>query len=214
MLAALLGSLIGLERELRAKEAGIRTHFLVTLGSALFMIISQYGFQLSSGIDGVRGADQARIAAQIVSGIGFIGAGTIMMQKQFVRGLTTAAGLWVAAAIGMAVGGGLYILASAATLLTLIGLELFGAIFRNIKPKIWNLVFVTPDHSNLINVTNAFNRDGIRIINYTVDSPASKTAAEQLVSVTMQLGSYANCDENHIIQILQQFEGVVIKQLK
>ena len=92
--AGMLGTLIGLEREYRAKEAGMRTHFLVTLGSCLIMIVSQYGF-------GDNFSDASRVAAQIVSGIGFIGAGTIMMNNQFVRGLTTAAGLWVAAGIGI-----------------------------------------------------------------------------------------------------------------
>ena len=119
--AALLGGAIGLEREYRAKEAGFRTHFLVALGSALFMIVSAYGF------DGV-----SRVAAQVVSGIGFIGAGTIIFQKNenAVRGLTTAAGLWVTAAIGLACGGGLYVLAAAATFLVLVGLEAFNFILH------------------------------------------------------------------------------------
>lgn len=91
--AGLLGALIGLDREYRAKEAGTRTHFLVSLGSALIIIVSQWGFGDVVGHPGI-GLDPSRVAAQVVSGIGFIGAGTIMMQKQFVRGLTTAAGLW------------------------------------------------------------------------------------------------------------------------
>ena len=100
-IAALLGGLIGLEREYRAKEAGFRTHFLVALGSAMFMLLSQYGFEgILSSRQSVR-LDPSRIAAQVVSGIGFIGAGTIIFQKHIVRGLTTAAGLWVTAAIGM-----------------------------------------------------------------------------------------------------------------
>ena len=113
--AGMLGGLIGFEREVRAKEAGLRTHFIVALGSALFMIISQYAF---SGR-----FDAARVAAQVVSGIGFIGAGVIIFQKNVVRGVTTAAGLWVAAAIGLACGAGMYAIAIAATLLTLICLE-------------------------------------------------------------------------------------------
>jgi putative Mg2+ transporter-C (MgtC) family protein len=117
-IAGILGAAIGLEREWRAKEAGLRTHFLVALGSALIMIVSQWGFQGSAGVEGTRPADAARVAAQIVSGIGFLGAGTIIVHRQFVRGLTTAAGLWVAAGIGMAVGGGLYLLACAATVST------------------------------------------------------------------------------------------------
>lgn len=114
-IAGILGGLIGFEREVRAKEAGLRTHFIVALGSALFMIISQYAF---SGR-----FDASRVAAQVVSGIGFIGAGVIIFQKNVVRGVTTAAGLWVAAAIGLACGSGMYDIAVAATLLTLLCLE-------------------------------------------------------------------------------------------
>ncbi len=101
LLAGVLGALIGLERELRAKEAGLRTHFLVALGSALIMMVSQWGFGEASGASGTT-ADRARVAAQIVSGIGFIGAGAIMVQKYYVLGLTTAAGIRVVAGIGMA----------------------------------------------------------------------------------------------------------------
>ena len=114
-IAGLLGGLIGFEREVRAKEAGLRTHFIVALGSALFMLISQYAF--------TGRFDAARVAAQVVSGIGFIGAGVIIFQRNVVRGVTTAAGLWVAAAIGLACGAGMYDIAVAATLLTLLCLE-------------------------------------------------------------------------------------------
>jgi putative Mg2+ transporter-C (MgtC) family protein len=126
VIAALLGGAIGLEREYREKEAGFRTHFLVGLGSALFMILSAHAFDDVTALPGVR-LDPSRIAAQVVSGIGFIGAGTIIFHKSenVVRGLTTAAGLWVTAAIGLACGGGMYILAAAATFLVLVGLEAF-----------------------------------------------------------------------------------------
>ena len=113
--AAFLGGLIGLEREWRAKEAGLRTHFLVALGSAVFMIVSAYGFS-DVHMDGMTSRwDVSRVAAQVVSGIGFIGAGTIIFRKaeNIVSGLTTAAGLWVTAAIGLACGGGMYVLATA-----------------------------------------------------------------------------------------------------
>ena len=120
--AGLLGGVIGFEREFRAKEAGVRTHFIVALGSALFMIISQYAF---SGR-----FDAARVAAQVVSGIGFIGAGVIIFQKNVVRGITTAAGLWVAAAIGLACGAAMYSVAIAATLMTVLVLETMHFITR------------------------------------------------------------------------------------
>ena len=133
VVAALLGGAIGLEREYRAKEAGLRTHFLVALGSAVFMIVSAYGF------DGVMNTpehrwDVSRVAAQVVSGIGFIGAGTIIFHKSenVVRGLTTAAGLWVTAAIGLACGGGMYVLSIASTVLVLVGLEAFNFVLRKI----------------------------------------------------------------------------------
>ena len=117
-LAGILGAAISFERECRAKEAGTRTHFLVAIGSCLMMIVSQWGFGDHFGSadpTGVIRYDVSRVAAQIVSGIGFIGAGTIMMQKQVVHGLTTAAGLWAVAGIGMAIGGGLYTLGIFAT---------------------------------------------------------------------------------------------------
>ena len=130
-LAGILGAVIGLEREYRAKEAGFRTHFLVSLGSALIMIVSQYGFEGVLGENGI-GLDPSRVAAQVVSGIGFIGAGTIIIQRQFVRGLTTAAGIWATSGIGLAIGGGLYGVGIVATTFTLLGLELLSIIFRKV----------------------------------------------------------------------------------
>ena len=112
LLSAILGFCIGLERKFRAKEAGIRTHTIVCFGSALMMLISIYGFSGSSGE-----ADPARIAAQIVAGVGFLGAGIIVYRKNEVHGLTTAAGVWTTAGIGMACGGGLWLVAIGATVL-------------------------------------------------------------------------------------------------
>jgi len=121
--AAGLGAAIGIEREVREREAGIRTHLLVSLGAGLFTVVSAYGFHefLSSGVNVIR-ADPTRIAAQIVTGIGFLGAGAIIREGISVRGLTTAASLWVVAAIGMAAGAGYYWPAVAATAITLFAL--------------------------------------------------------------------------------------------
>ena len=111
--ACLCGACIGLERSKRYKEAGIRTHIIVCCAASLLMIVSKYGFADltdASGafFNGIRGADPARIAAQVVSGIGFLGAGVIFKHGSTIRGLTTAAGLWATAGIGLAVGAGLY----------------------------------------------------------------------------------------------------------
>ena len=112
MLAVLLGFGIGLERKMRSKEAGIRTHTIVCFGSALMMVISKYGF----GGEG----DASRVAAQIVSGVGFLGAGMIVFKKHEVHGLTTAAGVWATAGIGMACGARMYFIAVGSTALLII----------------------------------------------------------------------------------------------
>ena len=109
LLSAGLGALVGLERSKRQKEAGVRTHCIIACTSALFMILSKYAFvDTAIGADGLRGADPARIAAQVVSGISFLGAGVIFKNGNSIRGLTTAAGMWGTSAIGMAVGAGMY----------------------------------------------------------------------------------------------------------
>ena len=111
MVAVVLGFAIGYERKLRFKEAGIRTHTIVCAGSALIMVVSKYGFGDSAE------ADASRVAAQIVSGIGFLGAGIIIYRKHEIHGLTTAAGVWATSGVGMTAGAGLYIVAAGATVI-------------------------------------------------------------------------------------------------
>ena len=135
LVATALGAVIGLDREYRTKAAGFRTHVLVALGSALFMIISVHGFDDLPKDQMTLRMDPARIAAQVVTGIGFIGAGTIIFQKNVVKGLTTAAGLWVTAAVGMACGVGMYVLAIVSTLLVLICFEAFNFFLHTIRGK-------------------------------------------------------------------------------
>ena len=120
LLSGCMGCLIGFERSKRSKEAGVRTHCIVALTSAVFMIVSKYAFVDLEGVPGQRGADSARIAAQVVSGISFLGAGIIFKQgRSTVRGLTTAAGIWATSAAGLAIGAGLYWLGSIETLMIL-----------------------------------------------------------------------------------------------
>ncbi|KRM01365.1 MgtC family magnesium (Mg2+) transporter-C [Lentilactobacillus farraginis DSM 18382 = JCM 14108] len=119
LVAAICGGLIGFERKARLKTAGIRTHMLVAVGSALFMIVSKYGFFDLTGHANI-GLDPSRIAAGVVSGIGFIGAGAIMTRNNQIDGLTTAAGLWATAAIGLAIGADMYIIGTAGTLCILV----------------------------------------------------------------------------------------------
>lgn len=108
LLSAVLGALVGLERTKRQKEAGIRTHCIIACAAAVFMILSKYAFVDPADVLGTRDADGARIAAQVVSGISFLGAGVIFKNGNSIRGLTTAAGIWATSAIGMAIGAGMY----------------------------------------------------------------------------------------------------------
>ncbi len=211
LLASVLGAAIGLEREFRAKEAGLRTHFLVTLGAALIMIVSQWGFQGAVNIPGTRHADVARVAAQIVSGIGFLGAGAIIMQNQSVRGLTTAAGLWVAAGIGMAVGGGLYVVAIAGTFFALMGLELF-QLLRNVKAKYVNLEFTTQTGSHLVKVTDALNERGYKVVNSVVVT--ERSAKGDVMHVKLFIKTHPGDDDSQMIALINQFEGVALEKLE
>lgn len=119
LVAALLGSLVGFERERLLWAAGIRTHMLVCVGACLFMIVSAFGFADSLAGDHVA-LDPSRAAAQVVSGVGFLGAGAILARGEVVRGLTTAASIWTVAAIGLGVGGGLYFASASATVVILV----------------------------------------------------------------------------------------------
>ncbi|MDI4644207.1 MgtC/SapB family protein [Cohnella sp. F6_2S_P_1] len=118
--AGLCGAIIGYERKSRMKEAGIKTHFIVGIGAALMMVLSKYGFGDQSDWPNLS-LDPSRIAAQVVSGVGFLGAGMIILQKQTIKGLTTAAGVWSTAGMGMAIGAGLYIVGGGAVILIVLG---------------------------------------------------------------------------------------------
>lgn len=154
-LAALLGGIIGLERELKRKPAGLRTNMFICFGSAMFTILST---ELASDW----GGDHTRIAAQIIPGIGFIGAGSILHAKGNVSGLTTAATLFVVASIGMACGGGLYLPAIFATMLIYLSLHLLGLLERrlSLKPLLMNYIVVAERSADdLVAEVNAILED-------------------------------------------------------
>jgi putative Mg2+ transporter-C (MgtC) family protein len=164
-LSALLGSVIGIERERLEWAAGLRTHMLVCVGATLFMIVSAFGFaDVLSNRNVV--LDPSRIAAQVVSGVGFLGAGTIIFRREVIRGLTTAASLWAVAAIGLSVGGGLYSAAISTTVLVLV--ILFGLkpierrLFTSRRPQV--ITLVTNRHEiNLREIESAIEGAGLRL---------------------------------------------------
>ena len=211
VVASLLGAVVGWDREYRAKEAGLRTHFLVALGSALIMIVSQHGFADVLGKEGV-GLDPSRIAAQVVSGIGFIGAGTIIIQRQFVRGLTTAAGLWATAGMGLAVGAGMYWLGICAVLLTLVGLEMLTVVFKNVGEHSSLLVFSTTDYSNIKKVTAELQRRKYRIVSYDVQRDA--IARPESFHATMVIKTRTADDEGGLFQFLQDLPELTVERME
>lgn len=144
VVGAVLGGLVGLEREMRGQPAGFRTHTLVAMGATLITLVSQFGFaEFSSGAPGTR-FDPTRVAAQIVVGVGFLGAGAIMRHGTSVKGLTTAASLWVVAAMGLAVGAGYYVGAVTVSLLLLL-------ILRGLRPIEDRLVgWARPDETTMM----------------------------------------------------------------
>ena len=173
LVAALLGGAIGMERELRERQAGLRTHLVVCVGSALFTLVSAYGFHefLVSGGSLVR-TDPTRIAAQIVSGIGFLGAGAIIRQGLSVKGLTTAATLWLVAAIGMASGAGYYsaaLFATAGALLTLGPLRIVAyRVVRRYRPEVDRLLVEIPAGGSPGAVLEAIERRGGRVVSLEI----------------------------------------------
>ncbi|WP_271005584.1 MgtC/SapB family protein [Listeria seeligeri] len=211
VIAGILGAVIGLDREIRAKEAGFRTHFLVSLGSALIMIVSQYGFSEIATMQTVS-FDPSRVAAQVVSGIGFIGAGTIIIQKKFVRGLTTAAGLWATAGIGLAVGAGMYWVGIAATLLTLIGLEFFSIIFKSFGLHTISLIYSTNDEANLIKITDKIKQNNQQIISYNTEK---ETIAENLIfKVNIVIKTKNKNEESELFHFIQNLPHTTIEKME
>ncbi|MBD9178216.1 MAG: methyltransferase [Odoribacter splanchnicus] len=210
VVAGVLGGIVGWDREYRAKEAGLRTHFLVAIGSALIMIVSQHGFADVLGKPGI-GLDPSRIAAQVVSGIGFIGAGTILIQKQFVRGLTTAAGLWATSGIGLAVGAGMYWVGVCAMVLTLVGLEFLTIVFKNVGEHSSLLVFSTKDKENLKRVANELHIRNYRIGSYDVQQERSENT--DIYHVTLVVKTKRHIDETLLFQFLQDLPDLTLERM-
>ena len=208
--AGAMGVLIGLEREYRAKEAGYRTHFLVALGSALMMIVSQYGFMEVLKTDLIR-LDPSRIAAQVVSGIGFIGAGTIILQKQIVRGLTTAAGIWATSGIGLAVGAGMYAVGISATLLVLLGLETLSYFFKSIGLRNMMIDFFTDDKEVIKRVSKKFNTRNYVVVSYEMTE--AYTNGKNVYHVSMVVKAKRINEEGLLLMFLQDFPDITVTRI-
>ena len=203
--AMLLGGVIGFEREYRAKDAGFRTHFLVALGSALFCIVSQYGF-------GFELKDSSRVAAQVVSGIGFLGACTIIFQKNVVRGLTTAAGLWVTAAIGLACGTGMYLPAVVTTLMVLVGLEILSVIIPRVSTSVVILSFSATSQESVKKAVREVRRNCLDIISYELKE--RKTSQGVIFEANLSMKVKRDNRNEKLIEYLNEFDDVTISSVE
>lgn len=204
-LALLLGGAIGIEREYRAKEAGFRTHFLVALGSALFCLVSQFGF-------GVDLKDSSRVAAQVVSGIGFLGAGTIIFQKNVVRGLTTAAGLWVTAAIGLACGTGMYLAAVLTTAMVLLGLEVLNYWIPQLGLSSIELSFSAPSRESVKEFITRIKQDGMEVHSYELKE--RRLSKEEFLEASIEIRAKRDFHTLEILDYMNDFSDVTISTIK
>lgn len=204
IISCILGGLIGFERESLDRPAGLRTHILVCVGSALMTIVSIYGF---IGLDTVT-KDPGRIAAQVVSGIGFLGAGTILREGLTVTGLTTAASLWVVAGIGLAIGSGLFFAGIAGTALVFVTLVLFGQVERRHwtnKSRDRIKIVVRDQPGQLGKVGIFFGKHGIGIKNITMHH----VPEQKVINIEFVLIIPANADMIKIFTELGEIDGVI-----
>ncbi len=205
-LAGICGFVIGYERKTRSKEAGVRTHTIVAMGSALMMVVSKYAFADIADFDG------ARVAAQIVSGIGFLGAGIIIYRRDVLHGVTTAAGVWATAGIGMALGAGMYIIGICSTVL-LVGFQLLLHVpFRILKGRVYSILKAQidiKDNDEIQKFKEIFEIK--RFINYKeVASDGGFTANIEFSTLKSYCSEelHSIMSENSFIRSLEKFEEV------
>ncbi|MGC4377244.1 MgtC/SapB family protein [Fictibacillus sp. Mic-4] len=207
VIAGVLGAIIGFERKSRLKEAGLRTHFLVAVGSALIMVVSKYGF--FDLINDHISLDPSRVAAQVVSGIGFLGAGTIIVQRQNVRGLTTAAGLWATSGIGLTIGAGMYWVGISATILVFFGLELLDKGLTFFLPEPLRLRLFLEDRPKTIrNVLNHLADEKIKIASYQIELPHGDSERSDIVLELILKVPASSKKSMDILEVVRALPGV------
>jgi len=196
--AGICGAIIGYERKSRLKEAGIRTHMLVAFGATLIMIVSKYGFSDVLRLNGYE-LDPSRVASQIVSGIGFLGAGMIFIKKQSINGLTTAAGIWTTAGIGMSIGAGLYFPGIAATVMVFLVQEVLHRNFKWIRiPTAKQMIIKSDDSRESISfIQEKLSENHIEII----DLKAGKSESGML-EIELYVKMPSNYDASKLLDLL------------
>lgn len=216
VVAAILGGIVGIERGSGDRPAGFRTHILVCVGSALFMLVSMYGFDdvapnvaVQESDLGAR-RDSARIAAQVVSGIGFLGAGTILHEGLTIRGLTTAASLWMVSAIGLAVGSGLFFLSCCATAITMVTLVTFHTWEKRFAANSRSdrrFVRITTSNRNgaITDITGYLALNGVQVKSINVKKNKDKDSL--VIDLYLKVGK--TTEGADIVRGLQSIEGII-----
>ncbi|QHW31808.1 MgtC/SapB family protein [Paenibacillus rhizovicinus] len=210
IVAGACGLFIGYERKSRMKEAGIRTHFVVATGAALMMVISKYGFKDMQGETGVA-LDPSRIAAQVVSGVGFLGAGMIFMQRQTVKGLTTAAGMWATAGIGMAIGANLYLLGIGVTLLILVAQKLLHSGFGWLSsPRSEQMSIRLSDEGGAVEaLQSALQAAGVTVLQFQAEKHAEVGEAAGQLQLELTVRITAAGDVDKLLVLVQRVPQVI-----
>lgn len=214
--AAILGGIVGIERGSGDRPAGFRTHILVCVGSALFMLVSMYGLDDMYSASGNpaedfgQRRDSTRIAAQVVSGIGFLGAGTILHEGLTIKGLTTAASLWIVSAIGLAVGSGMYFLSTVATAITMVTLVTFHSWEKrfagnNRSDRRFVRVIATNRPRVITDVTGFLSHNGIQVKSMNVKSDKEKNQ----IILEFYLKVDKSADAMETVCGIQEIDGVI-----
>lgn len=205
LLACVCGAVIGYERKNRGKGAGIRTHTIVALASALMMIVSKYGFSDLEYLPDMRGADPARIAAQVVSGVGFLGAGMIYFNRHLVKGLTTAAGVWATAGVGLAVGSGLYIVGILSTVIIVLCQVFLHKQYRFLHMPSEEILSATIDDSE---EAMDFLKNMLEKYNISVGGMKCRKKEAGLIEVEMDVSIDADIDYDELFEAFRQTECI------
>lgn len=202
--ACICGGVIGLERSRRQKDAGIRTHMIVALGSALIMIVSKYGFMDIMHIEGIR-ADASRIASNVVTGVGFLGAGVIFVRDVSIKGLTTAAGIWTTAGVGLAIGSGMYPLGIAATLLMVVSQLVLHRYFSRLENTANEFtVVVTDTRDSVKNLKEKLASKNISVEKCNITRNGDSTLT---LDVTVKKSRVISMDE--IMLLIEQDDSII-----
>ncbi len=204
LLAAVCGIFIGFERSRRQKDAGIRTHMIVALGAALAMIVSKYGFFDLLQYEGLR-ADASRIASNVITGVGFLGAGVIFVRDVSIKGLTTAAGIWTTASVGLAIGAGMYTVGIGATLVMILFQLVFHRFFRSLENTVNEFTVIIRDDNEAI---KSF-RDNLETNKILIEKCKMTRNPDATVTLDITIKKARTTSMDEVLLVAEQDEDVL-----